>query len=524
MSAPDEHGLLHVGRVLLAALREAAGRDEAVRNALRALHAWVGERLGELEVRVEQATAAEESAEAAEEEVTLVERHVQIGGVRASRPILVKVSQGEEGAAAALRREVAPPAPAPSFSGPTIARPVGLDLNLVRRRALLKGDVCRWAVKSRRAELTDYGTGRGPEYGELVRRAKALPDCYAFPLDGSRPLPDDEELEQLACCYDGLARGVEVAIRHAQRFGEDEAPPEDLLELLSEAQSALRIGLERIDIYKDSDQVAVYEWLVGQTRAHQIMIQRHMRLLDPADPAEWFDLRERFDAFERQMSSAEDERRRRSDLLNKLRYHVGRLKDARENERADNWTSIADVLQVWVEEGRPPSNRDLCDLLLPLIDDIPDGVEFESPALRVLKAVDELSARLEMRTAAPARERARTPEVLEAARLLRGKVVIMLGGQARRHAKRQLEEDLELAELRWIPTTAHRSLAPLEREIARPEVKLVILAIRWSDHAMGDLKAIADREGVAFLRLPGGYNPNRVAHEILSQVSEQLGE
>jgi hypothetical protein len=532
MSAVDdsrEIDVVELGGVLLSALIRAAEEDEAVREGLHGLHAWLGERLAKLEGPCpegggsaagetepgEEGAARSDLPDDLEDDGPRVERIVRIGSFQASSPTLVKATGGDAGDGEGVRPAGVSREPAAAHLPPHASN--AIDLGLIRARALLKSEACRWAVKNRRKGGAGHG-GHDPEYADLKRRANSLADCYVFALDHAHPLPADADLEQLACCFEVLARGAEVA----GHCGGAEAPPGHLLELLAEAQSALRVALEAADQHKDADQFGLYDWLRDQTSEHRIYLEHHMRMDDPADPAQWYDLRERIDAFDKERTTAEEGRRRKVDLLNKLRYHVGKLEDAREDERSGHWSSMTNVMRDWVGEGLQPSNRDLCDLLLPLIDDIPDDVDFDPAARRVLKAVDELSSQLENHRPVPARERERTPEVLEAARLLGGRVVVMIGGQARRHASRQLEEDLELGELRWIPTTPHRSLEPLEREIGRSDVALVILAIRWSDHAMGDLKAIADRAGVPFLRLPGGYNPNRVAHEILEQVSDRL--
>ena len=60
---------------------------------------------------------------------------------------------------------------------------------------------------------------------------------------------------------------------------------EPALDLLAEAQSALRVAIDRIDGPKDQDQFRVYDWLRGVAAREQIFIRRHMRLDDPADPA-----------------------------------------------------------------------------------------------------------------------------------------------------------------------------------------------------------------------------------------------
>ena len=51
---------------------------------------------------------------------------------------------------------------------------------------------------------------------------------------------------------------------------------------------------------------------------------------------------------------------------------------------------------------------------------------------------------------------------------------------------------------------------------------MVLLAIRWSSHSFGDVQEFCDRHGKLLVRLPSGYNPNQVAHQILAQVGHRL--
>ena len=60
---------------------------------------------------------------------------------------------------------------------------------------------------------------------------------------------------------------------------------EPALDLLAEAQSALKVAIDRIDGPRDHDQYRAYDWLRGVAAREQIFIQRYMRLNDPADPA-----------------------------------------------------------------------------------------------------------------------------------------------------------------------------------------------------------------------------------------------
>ena len=116
-----------------------------------------------------------------------------------------------------------------------------------------------------------------------------------------------------------------------------------------------------------------------------------------------------------------------------------------------------------------------------------------------------------------------TAEVSEARRLLGGRGVVLIGGSCRPAAAAALRAALGTDDLTWIETKEHQSVASFASAIARPEVALVLLAIRWSSHSFGEVKRFCDRLGKPLVRLPGGYGPNQVAAQILAQCSHQLG-
>ena len=108
--------------------------------------------------------------------------------------------------------------------------------------------------------------------------------------------------------------------------------------------------------------------------------------------------------------------------------------------------------------------------------------------------------------------------------MLGGRSVVLIGGICRRESQKMLKTALGLKELIWIETKEHQSIGVFEPVIARSDVALVLLAIRWSSHAFGDVKQFCDRHGKPLVRLPGGYSPNQVAAQILAQCSEQLDD
>jgi hypothetical protein len=169
----------------------------------------------------------------------------------------------------------------------------------------------------------------------------------------------------------------------------------------------------------------------------------------------------------------------------------------------------------------PPSNRTIRELLLPVIHELPD-IEDLPPGFRlVLRELDRFLATRSSTVKSPIAPEP-TAEVREVARLLGGRSIVLIGGSRRREAQESLESAFALKELIWIETKEHQAVAAFEPLIARRDTVLVLLAIRWSSHAFGDVKPFCDRHGKPLVRLPGGYNPNQVAAQILSQCSGQL--
>jgi hypothetical protein len=243
---------------------------------------------------------------------------------------------------------------------------------------------------------------------------------------------------------------------------------------------------------------------------------------DPADPTAWHDLQGRIEALREAFQEARHDRRERRSLFNRIRYHGRRVASASEGREAvEDWQRIGESVAGLLATGLPASNVELRDLLLPWHERIPAGFEPGEALELALREIDRYLASRE--TEEPRERRCEpTPEVRRAAELLRGRRVVLIGGQERPRSREALELAFELAELRWISTSSATSYTSFEPEIARPETALVILAIRWSAHSFENVKEYCERYGKPYVRLPAGYGPNRVAAEILSQASGRL--
>ena len=106
--------------------------------------------------------------------------------------------------------------------------------------------------------------------------------------------------------------------------------------------------------------------------------------------------------------------------------------------------------------------------------------------------------------------------------MLRGREVVLIGGQARPVHKAALMRAFGLTDVRWLATPEHTSFTYFEPDIAREEVALVLLAIRWSNHDYDNVRGYCEAYDKPLIRLPGGYNANQVAHHILAQAGDRL--
>jgi hypothetical protein len=308
-----------------------------------------------------------------------------------------------------------------------------------------------------------------------------------------------------------VAEALDLVVRCEDRSRRFQRALEDL----AEAQSALRRSLKRVNINDDDDQREVYEWLRATAARHRVYLRRHMRAEDLADPSEWRSLLARIE----ESATAGRRHPRETSLLEEIRSHQAAIRQGDPAE--DDWSALIDAVEELIGAGTAPSSRELRDLLLPIVENLPDRDDLPGGFRRALREVDRFLATRQPR--APAQPHAKpSAEVDEIARLLAGKSLVLIGGRRRRDAQESLEKAFGLKSVFWIETREHESYEGFEPMIARPEVALVLLAIRWSSHGFGEVRHLCERYAKPLVRLPGGYGPNQVAAQILSQCSHQL--
>lgn len=89
--------------------------------------------------------------------------------------------------------------------------------------------------------------------------------------------------------------------------------------------------------------------------------------------------------------------------------------------------------------------------------------------------------------------------------------------------RRAIEDAFGLAKLIWVTTRPHEPLDLFVPYVKRDDVALVLLAIRWASHSYAEIADLCKRYGKPFVRLPGGYNPNQIASQIVAQAAGILG-
>ncbi len=409
--------------------------------------------------------------------------------------------------------------PLPPSFGPTVTDE---DLPIIEARCRLKAEAARFAA-ARLVRLRDGDDSFADfeaNYHDLIARAKALPDCFLW-MCRSEDFRDADakQFDDLAGCFDAAAHVLRLLQPLVSSPESDSGPVEQAILLCAEAQSAIWKAVANVSRLQDADQRKLFDWLKDTAGRRRVWLDRFMTRVDPADPACWRDLEARIAALESRQQELQARERQRRKLFNKIRYLLKRITEQPGADHVDDWASLVSAVVELVKGGLPPSNVELRDLLLPMLDDLPDLDETPPEFRLVLRETDRYLASLPSRSLTVATTF--SDDARRVARLLRGKAVALIGGAPRAGAKEALEEAFGLSELIWLENR-DQSYSQFAPHIARADVAVVLLAIRWSRHGFGEIKKDCDQHDKPLVRLPGGYNPNQVAHQILAQVGERL--
>ena len=390
-----------------------------------------------------------------------------------------------------------------------------IDLSVIVRRCQLKGEAARLVASRKRGEFPSAS----PD--DLIRRAGGLPDCDLWMLHPGDYVDAPKAWDDLGGAYAVGAEAAELlSVLKELPDGLAERHRERVLYAVAEAQAMMWAGLLDVHRRVDNDQVHLFVHVREEARQAQIYINRYLKREDRVSADTWPGLLSRLAILKEQLSGDRNKARVRDKGLKSLMYKLRKMGESPATA-AGEWPRVLELLEEVVSAGVPASNADIRELLLPILDTLPDDQEPGPHAERVFLAVNEYLA-TRPAPAVAAVEEEPSAEVRAVAELLRGREVVLIGGVERAASARAIERAFGLSNLNWISTRPHESVTYFEPAVARPEAAVVLLAIRWSSHSYGDVKDYCDKYGKPIVYLTAGYNPNQIAHQILSQVGDRL--
>lgn len=390
------------------------------------------------------------------------------------------------------------------------------DLQLIGRRCRIKAEACRAIFGVREGR-----PGAEQELGRCRQQAISTPECDLWMDDADLRLAP-EGIEHLAACFDNtaaIAEGLGVAIKKDA----DQPRIEELMHLFAEAQSALRLGVERAGVLTsdDPDQDLAFRWLRVVTERDQVYIPRYMRQSDRAEPASHGDLARRIQDATSPFTRVVEREREADKLRKKIEYHAKRIRKAGDLGGVEpDWQTISATVER-LAAIEPPTSVPLREILLPIMDLLPEDLEITQSLEIALDSAEKYRTR--ERGPAPQTAREHSPDTLRVREALRGKRIVIVGGEERTYSRTRIEAAFELGECEWATTSEHGPSQPLVNAVERPGTALVLILIRLAGHQhVDDVTAACRERGVPHVRVPAGYGVQQIVQQIIQQQSEAL--
>ncbi len=407
---------------------------------------------------------------------------------------------------ALLRGRVTAPARKAAATSPGAAADSLSPDEVAKRLTLGQSDPSPAPVRS--APIPSASSTSLIQVEELIRIGQRMqsdiPGLYDAPL--------------LSAAYDAVVQGigyVEAVVKDPRTLTEPAKSNAELsqaLHILAKLQSAMRAAASP---HEDDRQVSVYRWLFQTAKEQSIFINRHMKIDDPADPTKFPEWVEQIKASRRKL----DAPRRLAKLFHKIQHELKlSLVDP------DAWEAVfRGVEELTGTEKLAPSHVQLRETLMPHLDHLPVDLTPPECFQQVLRAIDDYIRTQEERQAeSEAPQGQQNPEVREVAQLLHGRAVVLIGGEVDPYAKARLERTFGLSELIWLAAHHEHSVERFAAPVQRADVALVMVVIRWMSHGHGEVIQYCEPLGKPLARLLGTTNPNRVAHDVLSQCGDVL--
>ncbi len=450
---------------------------------------------------------------------------LKIGDAKAHVPLMGTTEELGRARAAAFEFEQGGDSKTPGVAGE-------LDLKLIEERCRLKAASCRLFIERRAAEAgSEAERGVVSRMNEMLTRAKAMPGCFLWVFWRHERQPDDAALSRIAACYDAQAEGAALVRRmdEAPKGRRPDGEEAVAMGLLAEANSALRVALLGTWLTEDDkDQLETHLWLRRETASRRVFIPRFMSMSDPADPAGVDGVRARIADERKRFDDRTATAKGVKNALGHIRYHAGQIVKNRGEESARDWSRIEDAARELEGMGVALTDTRIAGAVGPAAAALwrgepADGGVVSGIVSRALAIGAGAGGEADDPAAGEVREW--SGRVMEVRELLRGKRMVIIGGEPNVQAIERLTRAFELEEAEWVELTEHGSGEPMRAPINRPDTAVVVVIVKLTGHLHADeARGYASAAGKPCVLLSGGYNPERVAAEVLEQASARLGE
>jgi len=309
----------------------------------------------------------------------------------------------------------------------------------------------------------------------------------------------------------------------------------DILLLFAEVQNVVRVDAEQAGKPSLSEQVTAFMWLkhTCSEDGEKILIEKFMRLEDRSDPAKNPDLARRVLRLQKQLDTI----RENEQVYSQLRKLCQGLSSGSDSDafgmELPLWSQVNESVTQLIAAGLKPSDTKLRDVLLPIIDNLPEpvldesnnviseGVEISNEFRQVINSMYDYLATAEA-PASPDSKDLETAAVAQVGSMLSGQTMVIIGGVCKPHAAQRLKRKLKLGEVRWIEATKQDRVSEFRSDLNGAAI--VVLVTKLIGHKHNDVRDMCRDANIPWVqtRHSSGYSTNQIAATILEQASEQL--
>jgi hypothetical protein len=328
--------------------------------------------------------------------------------------------------------------------------------------------------------------------------------------------PDSAKFGTLSGCFDAAAEAMAV-FRFAGTADTDSSPTiSNSLTLLAEALLALREGLKGCGRFKDEDHAEAFELLKDAANSCGVRVPFGMHLDDELDPDEFVSIAGRTLVIAKDIKAAERIREERGQLLDVLSEKAVKHDHLHPKALAEMETIVERLLATGLQPSRNEFRRALGGISESL-----QATCQNSPAL--MKVVTAISTPRRPQMQAQARGKAGVAsEVQKVADLLRGKSMVIIGGEERHERTEEIKRSFGLAHVRWISVRHSHSYRDFSPAIEAEAVAVVVLLSRFVPESFRKCKKLCRNASVPQVSISGGYGVNQLAAAILNQAGDRL--